>query len=131
MKQQTFIGVDVAKDWLDIHYRDRKPYRIDNAAKETKAFARIGAKEGAWINFEASGGCARILREALREAELRFSRLNPRQARHFHLFALAAFQGTSADPYEQGFTTEDGRFVGRKEAARLVKVNKHGEPLLR
>jgi transposase len=58
MKQQTFIGVDVAKDWLDIHYPDRKPYRIDNAAKETNAFARIGAKEGAWINFEASGGYA-------------------------------------------------------------------------
>ena len=35
------------------------------------------------IIFEASGGCDRLLREALEAAEVRFSRVNPRQARDF------------------------------------------------
>ena len=83
MMQQTFIGVDVAKDWLDIHHLKRKPERIKNTPKGAKAFARLSAKEGAWIIFEASGGYDRILREALEEAEVRFSRVNPRQARDF------------------------------------------------
>jgi transposase len=83
MMQQTFIGVDVAKGWLDIHHPERKPYRIDNTPKGTKAFARICAKEGTWVIFEASGGYDRILREALEEAQVRFSRVNPRQARDF------------------------------------------------
>ncbi|MFN8830478.1 MAG: IS110 family transposase [Labrys sp. (in: a-proteobacteria)] len=83
MMQQTFIGVDVAKDWLDIHHPKRKPERIENTPKGAKAFARLSAKEGAWIIFEASGGYDRILREALEEAEVRFSRVNPRQARDF------------------------------------------------
>ncbi len=49
MMQQTFIGVDVAKDWLDIHHPKRKPQRIENTPKAAKAFARVSAKEGAWI----------------------------------------------------------------------------------
>ena len=83
MMQQIFIGVDVAKGWLDIHHPKRKPQRIENTPKGTKAFARLCAREDAWIIFEASGGYDRILREALEEAEVRFSRVNPRQARDF------------------------------------------------
>ena len=83
MMQQTFIGIDVAKGWLDIHHPERKPCRVDNTPKATRAFALICAKEGAWVIFEASGGYDRILCEALEEAEVRFSRVNPRQARDF------------------------------------------------
>lgn len=83
MMQQTYIGVDVAKGWLDIHHPERKPHRIDNTPKGAKAFALICAKEGAWVIFEASSGYDRILREALEEAAVRFSRVNPRQARDF------------------------------------------------
>lgn len=83
MTQQTFIGVDVAKSWLDIHHPRRKPERIENTPKGARAFARQAAQEGAWIIFEASGGYDRVLREALEAAGVRFSRVNPRQARDF------------------------------------------------
>jgi len=38
MMQRTFIGVDVAKDWLDIHYSDQRRSRIDNTSKATRAW---------------------------------------------------------------------------------------------
>jgi transposase len=66
-----------------LHHPDRKPSRIDNTPKAARAFAAARAKEGAWVIFEASGGYDRILREGLEEAKVRFSRVNPRQARDF------------------------------------------------
>ena len=81
--QQIFIGVDVAKGWLDIHHPHRKPMRIENTPKAAKAFAVVCEKEDAWVIFEASGGYDRILREALEETKVRFSRVNPRHARDF------------------------------------------------
>ena len=83
MMQRTFIGVDVAKGWLDIHHPKQRSLRIDNTPKAARAFAGACAKEGAWVIFEASGGYDRILREALETAEVHFSRINPRQARDF------------------------------------------------
>ena len=56
MMQQTFIGVDVAKGWLDIHHPKQRSLRIDNTPKAARAFAAACAKEGAWVIFEASGG---------------------------------------------------------------------------
>jgi transposase len=83
MMQQTFIGVDVAKSWLDIHHPKQRSLRIDNTPKAARAFAGACVKEGAWVIFEASGGYDRVLREALETAEVLFSRVNPRQARDF------------------------------------------------
>jgi transposase len=83
MMQRAFIGVDVAKGWLDIHHSDQRRSRIENTPKATRALAVACAKEGAWVIFEASGGYDRILREALESAEVHFSRVNPRQARDF------------------------------------------------
>lgn len=57
----------------------------------------------------------------------------PRPHRHHHLYALAAFAGFSADggPDTQGFTTNTGRFVHRKEALAIAQaadqpLRKHG-----
>jgi transposase len=83
MMQRAFIGVDVAKGWLDIHHSDQRRSRIENTPKATRALAVACAKEGAWVIFEASGGYDRILREALESAEVHFSRVNPRHARDF------------------------------------------------
>ncbi len=55
MMQQTFIGVDVAKGWLDIYHPKQRSLRIDNTPKAARAFAVACAKEGAWVIFEASG----------------------------------------------------------------------------
>jgi transposase len=81
--QQVFVGVDVAKDWLDIHHPGQAAARIDNTLAATRSFAARCAKEGAWIVFEASGGYDHQLRDALEAAGVSFSRINPRQARDF------------------------------------------------
>jgi transposase len=81
--QEVFVGVDVAKDWLDVYHPDHGARRIENTPKAVRAFAASSAKAGLWIVFEASGGYDRLLREALQAAAVRFSRINPRQARDF------------------------------------------------
>ncbi|TNC43183.1 transposase [Rubellimicrobium rubrum] len=83
MMEQIYIGVDVAKLWLDIQHPSRAPRRIDSSPSAIRAFTRAVAKEGAWVIFEASGGYDRGLRDALEAAGARFSRVNPRQARDF------------------------------------------------
>lgn len=83
MMQEAFVGVDVAKAWLDIHHPEHGARRIDNAPAALRAFAAACAKEGAWVVFEASGGYDHLLRAALEAAAVRFSRVNPRQARDF------------------------------------------------
>ena len=83
MTDQIFVGVDVAKDWLDIHHASRGATRINNSHAAVRSFAARCAKEGAWVVFEASGGYDHQLRDALESAQVRFSRINPRQARDF------------------------------------------------
>ena len=83
MTDQTFVGVDVAKDWLDIHHASHGAIRINNSHAAVRSFAARCAKEGAWVVFEASGGYDHQLRDALESAQVRFSRINPRQARDF------------------------------------------------
>ncbi len=85
--QDNFIGVDVSKDWLDVHHlcSDHRggAQQIANGGRELTAFARRAARQGAWVIFEATGGYDRPLREALERAGARFSRVNPARARDF------------------------------------------------
>ena len=81
--QDIFIGVDVAKDWLDIHHPAHGAQRIENTPRSVRAFAQRSASQGSWIVFEASGGYDRLLRETLKAADVHLSRVNPRQARDF------------------------------------------------
>jgi transposase len=83
MTQPVFVGVDVAKDWLDIHHPVSGARRIENTVKATRAFATQCVKQNAWIIFEASGGYDSRLRDTLEAAGVPFSRINPRQARDF------------------------------------------------
>ena len=46
----------------------------------------------------------------------------PKPARHYHLYALAAFQGADPLPCEEGFTNGAGRFLTRSEAKQAVIV---------
>ena len=83
MMQELFIGVDVAKDWLDVHHPGRGACRIANTPAAARSFAALCAKQEAWVVLEASGGYDRVLREMLEQCSVRFSRVNPRQARDF------------------------------------------------
>jgi len=80
---QIFVGVYVAKDWLNIHHASHGAARINNSPAAARSLAVRCAKEGAWVVFEASDGYDRQLRDALESAQVRFSRINPRQARDF------------------------------------------------
>lgn len=64
MMQEVFVGVDVAKNWLDIHHPRLGARRIDNTPAAARTFAAACARNGAWVVFEASGGYDRLLREA-------------------------------------------------------------------
>jgi len=83
MMDQIYIGVDVAKAWLDIYHPARGAKRIENTPAGVRSFARAAARAGVWVIFEASGGYDRVLRDGLEAAQASFSRVNPRQARDF------------------------------------------------
>lgn len=80
---QLYLGVDVAKDRLDVFHPQRGASQIDNTAATIRTFVRTARCEGLGVVFEATGGYDRALREALAAADVPFSRLNPRQARDF------------------------------------------------
>jgi len=77
MMQEVFVGVDIAKDWLDIFHPGSGLRRIDNTAAAARRFAKASAKDGVWVILEASGGYDRLLRDALEATQARFSRVNP------------------------------------------------------
>lgn len=79
---QNVIGVDVAKDWIDIcRLPSGKAARLETTPAALKVFARKA--EGALVVFEASGGYERGLVEALEQEGVAYARVNPRQAREF------------------------------------------------
>ena len=82
MIAQDIVGVDIAKDWIDVfHLASYRHERIATTKAALRRFA-LGAK-GALVVLEASGGYERPLTEALAKAGVAHARVNPRQAREF------------------------------------------------
>ena len=79
---QQIIGVDVAKNWIDVfHLASGKAEHI---AKSKRAFARFAqCAKDSLVVLEASGGCERPLTDALVRAGVDYVQVNPRQAREF------------------------------------------------
>jgi transposase len=82
---KLFVGIDVAKDWIDIAIYDSGPTRrIANTRQTIEAWVngldheRIGL-----IAFEPTGGYERVLRLSLRQAGLPFARVHPNQLTAF------------------------------------------------
>ena len=79
---QDVIGVDIAKDWIDVFFLSaRRAERVPMATAELRAFA--ARARAALVVFEASGGYEHPLAEALDAADVTYTRVNPRQAREF------------------------------------------------
>lgn len=79
---QDFIGVDIAKGWIDVFYLSATRHeRIPTTPEALDRFA--GAAAGALVILEASGGCERPVTAALARAGTAFARVNPRQAREY------------------------------------------------
>ncbi len=79
---QDFIGVDIAKGWIDVFsLTTSKHERIATTKQALARFARRA--NGALVILEASGGYERPVTEALARAGTDYARVNPRQAREF------------------------------------------------
>jgi len=79
---QDIIGVDIAKDWIDVFcFPTRERERIATTKPALARFAR--AARGCLVVLEASGGYERPLTEALARAGTGYARVNPRQAREY------------------------------------------------
>jgi transposase len=80
---QNILGVDAAKDWIDIcDLASGQVRRIETKPRALAAFAG-SLPADALVVFEASGGCERPLMAALEEKNCPYARVNPRHAREF------------------------------------------------
>ena len=79
---QNFIGVDIAKDWIDVFYLSTSKHeRIPTTKQSLTRFAKA-AVDG-FVILEASGGYERPVTAALAKVGAPYARVNPRQAREF------------------------------------------------
>jgi len=122
------VGIDVSKQYLDIFDEaSGVPERIANA---TQAITQLVARWrcDALVVFEATGVYDLELREALRQAGIRFARINPARARDF---ARASGQLAKTDPIDARMLAAFGRAMqpateqvatpARDALARLAK----------
>jgi transposase len=83
--EQIFVGIDVAKDRLDVHVRPSGT--IFDAPRDGEGIAnlvdRLRALGPALIVMEATGGFEAVVASALAGAQLPLSVVNPRQIRDF------------------------------------------------
>jgi transposase len=82
--QDSIIGVDISKDFLDAAGPGRdRPRRFANDAQGFAALVRLARKRSACVVLEATGGYERGLARALAAAGVPFRRVNARRVRDF------------------------------------------------
>lgn len=91
-----WIGIDVAKDWLDVaDSGEARPWRVDNDAVGIAALVTtLTARRPRLIVLEPTGGLETMVVGALAEAELPVAVVNPAQVR---AFATASGQRAKTD----------------------------------
>jgi transposase len=101
----TYIGVDVAKDWIDVF--DPSTSRHERIPTDNRSLRRFaGAVGQSIIVLEASGGYERPILAALSEAERNAVCVNPRHAREF---ARATGRLAKSDRVDATVLAEMGR----------------------
>jgi transposase len=82
---ESFVGIDVSKDTLDIAVRpDGESWQTTNTEEVFRELiARLWALEPVLIVIEATGGLERAVVSAMAQAHLPIALINPRQAREF------------------------------------------------
>ena len=79
-----WIGIDVAKDSLEVFVGESRRFTIDNTSEGlTELIKELGSLDSAHVIFEATGGFEGMLSESLARAKIKFTRVNPRQVRDF------------------------------------------------
>ena len=85
---RTYIGVDVASHRLEVYWPNGSSAQRRRFANHSQGIARLvqwlrSASSPIQVLLEATGGYELPLMEALAQAQIPFSRLNPLQVRHF------------------------------------------------
>lgn len=80
---ETYFGVDVSKNWIDVFEPVGGDFRVSMEKAALRSFAKAVARRKAIIVLEATGGYERALLEALEAAGASWHRANPARARHF------------------------------------------------
>jgi len=85
MPQDTFVGIDVSKDTLDVHVLpDRRRLQCGNSAGDIQTLAaQLASLEPALVVLEATGGYQTQLAATLHDQGLVVAVVNPRQVRDF------------------------------------------------
>jgi transposase len=84
MMDKLFVGMDVAKEWIDIAIAGRGGVkRIANHAEAIAAWLGEVEANIALVVFEPTGGYERTLRRCLVEAGVSFARVHPNQVAAF------------------------------------------------
>lgn len=79
---QTYIGVDVSKDWIDVFTATSQQF--NRIANRHDCLAKWAVTLGdATVIFEATGRYDHVLRTSLEESGIAYSRMNPLRARQF------------------------------------------------
>lgn len=92
VSSEQVIGIDVSRDWLDIHcLPDDERFRLPNTAEGHARVASLARRRGAVVCFEATGGQEWRLWAALDAAQIGARQLPPAQIK-----AFAASRGTRA-----------------------------------
>ena len=101
----SYIGVDVAKDWIDVfHSSSCRHERIPTDSRSLRRFAQSVGQS--IVVLEASGGYERPIMSALARAGRQIACVNPRQAREF---ARATGQLAKTDRVDARVLAEMGR----------------------
>lgn len=94
MRHKSFIGVDVAQNWVDVvdTAEPDRARRIANTAEALAAWAAaLDPRRVGLIAFEPTGGLERVLRRILVVAQLPFARVHPNE-----VVAFRACRGVKA-----------------------------------
>jgi transposase len=69
---------------MEVFLEPSRRFAVDNTSDGLAQLVKeLGSIHGAHVIFEATGGCEVMLSDALAQATIRFTRINPRQARDF------------------------------------------------
>jgi transposase len=81
----VYVGIDVSKDWLDVHVAPAgEDWRVTrDPAGLDELVGRIGGLGPLCVGVEATGGYETVVAAALGAASLPVAVLNPAQVRHF------------------------------------------------
>jgi transposase len=145
MEQSLFVGIDVAKDGLDVHVRPTgEAFRIvrDDAGLAGLA-ERLARLRPALVALEATGGYEVTVAAALASAGLPVAVINPRQIRDFaratgplaktdalDVRVIAAF-AEAVRPVVRALPDEQARTLGELVTRRRQLVDMYGAELNR